>query len=88
MAGRYDLMSQIIISTLSPTVLSTFPIPPDRLFFVKDFAAEKCRRISAELPHPNANATFLLTEIAALANANPTCLAAQTNMIFYLQIIQ
>ena len=37
--------------------------------------------MSAALVQPNANATFLFTEMAERANANPTCLAAQTNMI-------
>ena len=31
--------------------------------------------------HPKAKATFFSIVIAAFANANPTCLAAQTKMI-------
>ena len=37
--------------------------------------------MSAALAQPNAKAIFLPADTAALANANPTCLAAQTNMI-------
>ena len=37
--------------------------------------------MSSALAHPNANATFLLIEIADFARASPTCLAAHTNII-------
>ena len=74
-------MSHIIISTSSPTLLSTLPTPPDFLCLVNSLAAEKWRRISVALAQPNANATFLFTEIAARANAIPTCRAAHTNII-------
>ena len=55
-------------------------MPPDFLCLVYSFAAKKCNRISSALEHPNANAIFLPTEIDALASANPTCLAAHTNI--------
>ena len=38
-ATKYDFTSQIIIWTLSPTALSTFPMPPLRLFLVYSDAA-------------------------------------------------
>ena len=74
----------MIISTLSPTELSTFPIPPVRLFLVYSLAAKKCNRTSSAEEHPNAKAIFFPAEIADLANAIPTCLAAQTNITLKL----
>ena len=69
---------------MSPTVLSTFLILPLRLSVVYSLAAEKCNLTSSAAEQPNANAIFLLIEIADLAKAKPTCLAAHTNMILYL----
>ena len=39
--------------------------------------------MSSALAQPNAKAIFLLIEIADLASASPTCLAAHTNITLY-----
>ena len=58
-------------------------MPPVLLFLMDSLAAPQCSLIFPGSLHPNATAILISRDIHAFASCNPTCFAAQTNIILY-----